>query len=33
MPKGPVPGVGYLVMCKDIEGNVFGIIEFDPAAK
>ncbi len=33
MPKGPVPGVGWLVMCKDTEGNVFGIIEFDPNAK
>jgi predicted enzyme related to lactoylglutathione lyase len=32
-PKGAVPGVGYLVMCKDTEGNVFGIIEFDPSAK
>jgi predicted enzyme related to lactoylglutathione lyase len=33
MPKGPVPSVGYLVMCKDTEGNVFSIIEFDPTAK
>jgi predicted enzyme related to lactoylglutathione lyase len=33
MPKGPVPGVGWLMMCKDTEGNVFGIIEFDPSAK
>jgi predicted enzyme related to lactoylglutathione lyase len=33
MPKGPVPGVGWLFMCKDTEGNVFGIIEFDPTAK
>ncbi len=33
MPKGPVPGVGYLIMCKDTEGTVFGIIEFDPSAK
>ncbi|MGZ4908021.1 MAG: VOC family protein [Halobacteriota archaeon] len=33
MPKGPVPGVGYLIMCKDTEGTVFGIIELDPTAK
>jgi uncharacterized protein len=32
MPKGPVPGVGYLIMCKKTEGNVFGIIEADPSA-
>jgi len=32
-PKAAVPGVGYIIMCKDTEGNVFGIIEFDPAAK
>lgn len=25
--KKVIPGVGYLVMCKDTEGNVFGIIE------
>ncbi|MGZ4923037.1 MAG: VOC family protein [Halobacteriota archaeon] len=33
MPKGSVPGVGYIIMCKDTEGNVFGIIEADPSAK
>ena len=32
-PKRAVLGVGYVIMCKDTEGNVFGIIEFDPSAK
>lgn len=28
-----IPGVGYLVVCKDTEGNVFGIMQMDePAA-
>lgn len=33
MLKGPVRDVGYLIMFKDTEGNVFGIIEADPSAK
>ncbi len=33
LPKGPIPGVGYLIMCKDTEGNIFGIVESDPTAK
>ncbi len=33
MPKSPVPGVGYLAMCEDTEGNSFGILEMDPSAK
>jgi len=32
-PKAAVPGMGYVIMCKDTEGNVFGIVEFDPTAK
>jgi predicted enzyme related to lactoylglutathione lyase len=33
LPKGPIPGVGYLIMCNDTEGNIFGIVESDPNAK
>ncbi|MCX6030964.1 MAG: VOC family protein [Chloroflexi bacterium] len=32
MPKMPVPGVGQLAYCADTEGNVFGIMQFDPNA-
>jgi predicted enzyme related to lactoylglutathione lyase len=32
MPKGPVPGVGWLAYCKDTEGNVFGMMQRDPNA-
>jgi hypothetical protein len=32
-PKMPVPGVGYHALCQDPEGNIFGIMELDPAAK
>ncbi|MDD1671065.1 MAG: hypothetical protein LUQ67_07150 [Methanomicrobiales archaeon] len=32
-PKMAVPGVGYNALCQDPEGNVFGIMEMDPAAK
>jgi predicted enzyme related to lactoylglutathione lyase len=31
--KMPIPGVGYLAMCLDTEGNPFGIMEADPDAK
>ena len=27
--KKAIPGVGYLVMCKDTEGNTFGIMQLD----
>ena len=33
MPKGTVPGIGYIAYCEDTEGNVFGIMQFDPSAK
>ena len=33
LPKMPVPGVGWLVYCKDTEGNVFGMMQGDPNAK
>ena len=32
-PKMAIPGVGWLAYFKDIEGNVFGIMENDPKAK
>jgi hypothetical protein len=28
-----VPGVGRHALCRDPEGNVFGIMEMDPSAK
>jgi predicted enzyme related to lactoylglutathione lyase len=33
VPKMPVPGVGWLVYCKDTEGNIFGMLEADANAK
>ena len=33
VPKMAVPGVGWLVYCKDTEGNIFGVMQMDPAAK
>jgi hypothetical protein len=33
VPKMAVPGVGYMAYCADTEGNVFGIMQEDPAAK
>ncbi|MDQ1590578.1 MAG: uncharacterized protein QOG71_1205 [Pyrinomonadaceae bacterium] len=33
IPKGAVPGIGYIAYCEDTEGNVFGIMQFDPSAK
>jgi hypothetical protein len=33
VPKMPVPGVGWLVYCKDTEGNIFGMMQADAAAK
>ncbi len=32
VPRMPVPGVGWLAYCKDTEGNVFGMMQADPAA-
>jgi predicted enzyme related to lactoylglutathione lyase len=32
LPKMPVPGVGWLAYLKDTEGNIFGIMQHDPAA-
>jgi predicted enzyme related to lactoylglutathione lyase len=33
MPKMPIPTVGYFALCADTEGNQFGIMQFDKAAK
>ena len=33
VPKTPIPGVGYLVYCKDTEGSIFGIMHADPSAR
>jgi predicted enzyme related to lactoylglutathione lyase len=27
MPKSPVPGMGYMAVCKDSENNGFGILK------
>jgi len=32
VPKMPVPGVGWLVYCKDTEGNIFGMMQADSNA-
>jgi predicted enzyme related to lactoylglutathione lyase len=32
LPKMAIPGVGWLAYCTDPEGNVFGIMQSDPAA-
>lgn len=31
--KKAIPGVGYLVMCRDTEGNTFGLMEIDESVK
>lgn len=33
VPKMPIPGLGWLVYCKDTEGNIFGMMQGDPNAK
>jgi predicted enzyme related to lactoylglutathione lyase len=33
LPKMPIPSVGWLAYAKDTEGNIFGIMHRDPAAK
>jgi predicted enzyme related to lactoylglutathione lyase len=33
VPKMAIPGVGWLVYCKDTEGNIFGMMQSDSAAK
>ncbi|HEY3364824.1 MAG TPA: VOC family protein [Symbiobacteriaceae bacterium] len=31
--KMAVPGIGYMAYCLDTEGNLFGLMQFDPSAK
>jgi uncharacterized protein len=33
VPKMPIPTVGWLGYAKDPEGNIFGLMQPDPAAK
>jgi predicted enzyme related to lactoylglutathione lyase len=33
LPKMPIPTVGWLAYFKDTEGNIFGMMQSDPAAK
>lgn len=32
-PKITIPGVGYMALCRDTEGNTFGIFNDDPSAQ
>jgi len=32
-PRMTIPGVGYHSYCRDTEGNIFGIMQEDPAAR
>ena len=32
VPKMPIPGAGWLVYCKDTEGNIFGMMQADTNA-
>jgi len=32
-PKMAIPGIGYFALCEDIDGNSFGIIQFDRNAR
>ena len=33
VPKMPIQGVGWLVYCKDTEGNIFGMMQSDENAQ
>lgn len=33
VPKMPIPGIGWLAYANDTEGNIFGMMQSDPAAK
>lgn len=33
LPKMAIPGVGWLAYVKDTEGNIFGLMQNDPAAR
>jgi len=32
VPRMPIPGVGWLAYCTDPGGNIFGMMQPDPAA-
>lgn len=32
MPKGPIPGMGWLAYIKDLDGNILGLMQSDEAA-
>lgn len=32
LPKMPIKGVGWLAYCKDLDGNIFGMMEVDENA-
>lgn len=32
MPKGPIPGMGWLAYIKDLDGNILGLMQSDAAA-
>ena len=33
LPKMPIPAMGWLAYAKDTEGNIFGVMQDDPAAR
>jgi len=33
VPRMPIPGMGWLAYAKDTEGNIFGMMQADEAAK
>lgn len=33
IPKMPIPTIGWLAYANDTEGNIFGMLQSDPAAK
>ena len=33
VPKTPLPGIGWHAHCKDTEGNIFGVIEYDESVE
>lgn len=32
LPRTTIPSIGYLAVCRDTEGNAFGLFEEDPGA-
>jgi predicted enzyme related to lactoylglutathione lyase len=33
VPKMAIPTLGWLLYCRDTEGNIFGLMQADPSAK